>query len=302
MNIVSSSDDRLAQFIPVQLASIGVNLKDISVDFYLLYHNISPLKLKAIRKSVQRFPNINLHCVHIANLSPYRLLADFGGGWPPETYFSLECHKYLPETADRAFFIDAGDIIFLGCPTDYNSDFEGASLIVAQTREPYKDAPINRKLLKTKAGLFFVAQGYFDSGAYLINLKKFRDLNLSIDSFINLARSMPNQFTAKMRPNIGSKYFGDEGLLSTAFIGDMKFSNAGRGLGYRPFNFRLEMFDEAVLYFGQQSIPDYSPVVIHFAGVPKPWTMPDSSILKPAQIPYFNVWNSLASESLTHEP
>jgi lipopolysaccharide biosynthesis glycosyltransferase len=298
MNIVTSSDDRLAAYIPVQLVSIGVNVGDIPVDFYLLYHTISPLKLNAIQKSAERFQNIHLHCVPITDIAPYRLLADFGGGWPPETYFSVECHKYLPKTADRAFFIDAGDILFLGYPAEYDADFEGASLMAAQTRTLPGDTPIDRKLLKTKAGLFFVAQGYFDSGAYLINLEKFRTLNLSMDSFVHLAQSMPSQFTADMRPNIGSKYFGDEGLLSTAFLGDIKFSNVGRGLGFRPFNFRLEMFEDPAFYFGRQAVPDYSPAVIHFAGVPKPWTFPDPPILKPAVIPYFDLWNALASKIL----
>ena len=99
-------------------------------------------------------------------------------------------------------------------------------------------------------------------------------------------------------------YFGDQGLLSAAFIGNMKhygYMQDSGGAWYCPYNFCLGYYD----YFACK--PDYQPVIVHFAGVPfKPWkanypifpkrfkteggTLRELSELKPVQLEYYFLW------------
>ncbi len=62
-------------------------------------------------------------------------------------------------------------------------------------------------------------------------------------------------------------YFGDQGLMSAAFVDDVKFYDYPRirDLWYMPYNFCLWYYDR------KNEKPKYQPAIIHFAGAFKPW-------------------------------
>ena len=100
-----------------------------------------------------------------------------------------------------------------------------------------------------------------------------------------------------------SVYFGDQGLLSAAFVGELKYYGYPeiRDRWYNPYNFCIGYYDQV------DQKPDYEPAIIHFAGVPfKPWKASypifperfsraggetrELSELKPLQVEYYFLW------------
>ena len=87
-------------------------------------------------------------------------------------------------------------------------------------------------------------------------------------------------------PDALNIYWGDQGFLSAAFVGDIhlyKYPEV-QNLWYMPYNFCLWYYDRVNI------MPSYTPAIIHFAGAIKPWKMK-----YPIQIERFIVPNEVHS-------
>ncbi|MDR1589341.1 MAG: hypothetical protein LBS51_04030 [Oscillospiraceae bacterium] len=210
---------------------------------------------------------IDFHEVVIEHTAPFVELAAHGGGWAYEAYFSLCCHEYLPADVDRILYIDAGDVIIDGDISEYYfGDFEGKSLIATIGR--FKDngaggpGVLDRNDMNDDRQLAAIKRGVLNSGSYVINVNQFRADQLTIDDFIYVSRVLCERF-----PEEHQVYFGDQGLISVAFLGDIRYFAYPeiKNLWYMPYNFCLWFFD-------RMDEPWYSPKILHFAGVSfKPW-------------------------------
>ncbi|OON90189.1 MAG: hypothetical protein ATN32_04540 [Candidatus Epulonipiscium fishelsonii] len=192
INIMTSCDENLIEYVFVQLKSIQWNLKDTQIDFYLFYHNICEDTLNKMEKYADYFSNVNFTRVYIENIEPYEELVNLSVNqtWPVEAYFTLECQKYLPETIDRILYIEAGDVIFMRDIDEYyNQDFLDKHLIASPAvyntaRENllfYSEDLMNEKYLDK-----ILYRGVFNSGSYIINVKKFRQENISLSSYLDV--------------------------------------------------------------------------------------------------------------------
>lgn len=125
-----------------------------------------------------------------------------------------------------------------------------------------------------------------------------KDYNFGLSEFNS---TTTNNF--RKRKNI---FWGDQGLLSAAFVGDVwgyEFPEI-RDLWHMPYNFCLWYYDR------KNEKPDYIPAIIHYAGTAfKPWKGKypiylerfqkendrlDLSALKLGQAEYYYLWHELA--------
>ena len=112
-----------------------------------------------------------------------------------------------------------------------------------------------------------ITRGVFNSGSYIMNLKLMRQIGFSEKDYLAFAETL-----AQLKKVIAIKeheyaYWGDQGFLSAFFLGKIKYCGypAITNLWYMPFNFCLWYYDR------MDKAPWYTPVIIHFAGAPKPW-------------------------------
>lgn len=266
-HIITSCDEKPLDRITVLIYSISLNLKDAYTDFYVLCRKPYEEKFKMLSELCSKLGNIAFHYIIIENPELYDELGKNGGGWCGEAYFSFCAHNAdeLKDT-DRVLYLDAGDVIVTGDISDfYNCDFQGKSLIVHGIR--YKE--VDNKLVyfdrDDMQGKYFpsVARGIFNSGSYVMNLKKMREDGLSINDYLYLKNVLAETFGRENK----KIYFGDQGLLSIAFTGDIYTYNYEnlRFAGYMPYNFCMWYYDNLHVK------PDYAPAVVHFAGSFKPW-------------------------------
>lgn len=175
----------------------------------------------------------------------------------------------LPDTVQRVLYIDAGDILILGDISPYyNCSFEDNMLIVTgvsykkrqNTLMPYTADDLG----DWNIALPRILRGLFNSGSYMMNLEKMRQENINLNDFRLLAEKIH-----EIQNDFGSNsYFGDQGLLSAAFVGNIKYYDFERiqDIWHMPYN-------HLIWYFGQKSQkPNYTPIIVHFTGVAfKPW-------------------------------
>ena len=156
--------------------------------------------------------------------------------------------------------------------------------------------------LLTPSYLKAVCRGVFNSGSYMLNLEKIRREAVPIENFIEYAKTL-NQINSSNE----FAYFGDQGLLSAAYVGDIKYFGypESADIWRMPYNFCMWYFDQ------KREKPDYKPQILHYAATAfKPWCgkypiylenfqeSPDKlrslSELKLGQAEYFYEWLAYA--------
>jgi len=268
-NIMTSCDEKLLKQLPVLLFSISRNLENAKIDFYFLHRGISTKKLKMLYDFCAQLKNICFHDIQVPDVELYDELAKYGGGWAGEAYYSLCAHLLLPDSVDRVLYLDAGDTLILhDIDPYYNEDFEGKSLICTAIRYKFnaerKPVALDKDdLEKIEEALPEILRGIFNSGSYVMNLEQMRKDGMTINDYLYLVQVL--------RGILGEEnkkiYWGDQGLLSAAFIGDVKYYGYPEivDIWYMPYNFCVWYYDKV------NEKPQYVPRILHFAGGFKPW-------------------------------
>ena len=267
INIMTSCDDNLAKYILPQIASINENLDKYDVRFYLVHTRVRQENVELIKEYTVNQTHITFYEIKINENIPFyeSLVASGGGQWPCEAYFTLRVQDYMPDDVDRVMYIDAGDVIINGDIAPYYfGEFNDRSIIA--TPLGFKTNPVtNEKELFTNDDVLTVSNGsLFNSGSYILNVEKFRKNGYTIDDYLYLA-DLLNKNT---KPG-SMAFFGDQGFLAAAFVGDVKFFAYPeiKDPSYMPYNFRSS-------YWGLfKNEPSYTPVVLHYAIISKPWVV-----------------------------
>jgi len=294
INIMSSCDENYAKYVPIQLYSISDSLnakEETDVHFWLFHSRVKEETIEHLRAYSDAI-EINFHDVCIAETEPYAQVTSKGGGWCHEAYFSLKSHRYLPTEVKRILYIDAADVLITGNIDGYYfADFDGCSLLVTCSR--FKSGPDGSLLIHESADLGDdelrpgILRGLFNSGSYMINVEKMRRENMSINDFIYLKNEL-----SKIYPDKNDIYFGDQGLIAAAFVGDIKyFGYPGiKNIWYMPYNFCMWFFDRSTEICGGN--PWYIPRILHYCGNIKPWllTRENEKELKPGQYPFYRIY------------
>ena len=299
---MSSCDENYAKLLPVQLLSIADNLiftrLNYVIHFYLFYSRVSPETIEYLNKYCD-YLGIVFHKILISDARPYEELASNGGvasksgWWPHEAYFTVECHKYLPPRVNRILYIDAADVLILADIGEYYFDsFDDCSLIATCARYKSDFSIFEKSDLGVNWYRAGILRGLFNSGSYVVNIKKMRRENLTVGDYIALKNAL-----AGIYPEKDEIYFGDQGLLSAAFAGDIKYFAYPeiKDVYYQPYNFCMWFFDRQNQTDGKN--PQYAPAVLHFAGGVKPWTLTNENEkdLKPGQRPFYEIYRFYAS-------
>lgn len=90
-----------------------------------------------------------------------------------------------------------------------------------------------------------------------MNLDKMRRDAYRIEEYVRLARQLE-----QLSPRQNRAFLGDQGLLSAAYVGDVKYYGFPDtvDLWYMPYDFCMWYFDR------MKTKPYYRPGIIHYAG------------------------------------
>ena len=304
-NIVTSSDNTLIPQMAVSLTAMAKNLQNDFIDFYFLHSQVSPENIRMLTALCNGYGNISFHEIRVFDPESYDTFVQ-AGRWYRETYYPLCVHQLLPDSIDRVLYLDAGDtLVVVDIAPYYTCDFEDNFLRVTGQKYMLENGMPELFSLDDLIGredyLEGILEGVFNSGSYMINLKKMREEGIDISYYYKFMEQLCRR---KQSPEKEAPvYFGDQGLLSAVFIGKLKYYGYPQiyDVFYNPYNFCIGCYD----FIDQK--PEYQPSVLHFAGVPfKPWkanypvfperfqrsggTLRELAELKPQQVEYYFLW------------
>lgn len=219
-NIMTSSDGNLFRQIKILLYSIGENLKDADVDFYFFHRGID---VEDISNFAAQINNVTFYDAAVKKAEIYDQIAGYGGSWAGEAYYSLCAYRYLPESVDRILYVDAGDVMIVNDKAPfYYDDFKDNLIIASNIREYSKDGqPViffNESDIMVEEYRNKILESTFNSGSYMINVKKFRDTQLDEEDYLEMAKYL---YHIQGMPDC--TYFGDQGFMSACFLGDIRY-------------------------------------------------------------------------------
>jgi hypothetical protein len=282
MNLCTSCDDGLAELILPQLESLSATNSRYDISFYLFHTTVSDENIKLISDYSKKC-GISFFEVKITDTAPFELLASHGGRWPKEAYYYMGLQDLLPPDMDRIMYIDAADNYMNGdLGRYYFSDFNGKSITsymyqcwIGKGEEGYMIREFKSEDLENPDLMNMICRGAIFGSSIVFNLEKIRQGGLRTSDFVELAKTLVITLRAK------KAYFGDQGLMSVAYLEDMNLygfpetisfrldeNGVEKGLAYylAPYCFTVAAIAHKDISFA------YEPVVIHFDFPEwKPW-------------------------------
>ncbi|MFZ7129918.1 glycosyltransferase family 8 protein [Avibacterium avium] len=242
MNILLQSDNNYA----THLLCLIKQIKNDDVNFYIFDLGISD-KIKSKISSLST-DKINIQYIPI-NKQKFEMLPKTIDYISIATYARLKACEYLPKNIDKILYLDIDVIVSGSLKPLWDTDIEEYSIGACI------DSYIEFKKPQYKRSISLEdEQFYFNAGVLLINLKKWRTLNV-----FNKAIEIAEKYK-------GTLYYQDQDILNIIFKNQVKYLDC-------RFNFMPTLVDrikkKAVLNPLEKTT---MPILIsHFCGETKPW-------------------------------
>lgn len=246
MNILLTINNAFYRQAIVLLQSI-IDNNNAAIHVYIVHSGLQENEIQAIQNYCSR-NNIILSMI-LQNDALFDGLR-MSGPFPHEVYYRILAHEYLPKTEDRVLYLDT-DIICNGSIEElYQMDFESNYLIACAQEDAYWQDP---NYIQKHWDNVTAARGkYFNNGVLLMNCRRFRDDNITIDTYLEGVKSMiPN-------------YVFDQGLFNYLFARETKL------IPEKDYNYR---YGKVFLQSPDKSdvTPNLQAKIIHFAGEISPY-------------------------------
>ena len=236
MNIFISADDKYIEPAQVMLTSFFKNNSSETHTIYFMHRNTKQSNIEKLECIVKSF-----NCEFVPLQITPDNFKDFTATdrCPIEIYFRLSIPTLLPETEERALWLDVDLVVNKSLVDFYNQDFEGNAFVAC--RDTYAKEEHVKNL-----GLTSCAE-YINSGVILFNLPVMRET--SINDYYD--------FFVKNEQVID---FPDQDILNCVFENRIKISDSN-------------YYNVQVLDWRYNDDYDLNKVsIIHFVGPFKPWT------------------------------
>lgn len=237
LNVFFAIDKRYVQHFTVAATSLLENNKDLRISIYVL-HDIDDLSV--MDKSLSFFKEKygqELHLIHVGDVdfSKFRL-TDF---YPKSTYYRLLLANLIPADVNAGLFLDS-DLIVTGSLKPLAEIDIAKYYICAASEASVAD---NAERLNK---LGFPNKSYFNAGVILVNLKKWREENLTQKFF-----SIVNNYSEHLE-------WVDQDVLNMCFANNW------------------HQFDSTFNAIHMIRKRETTPVIVHYASYSKPWNYVDT--------------------------
>jgi glycosyltransferase involved in cell wall biosynthesis len=225
--IFLSADNNYAPFVATTIASICFHTKAV-VNFYVLDGGISEFNERRIKSLKKRFTGFTVEFIQIHNeiFKGFRVISPFS----LSAYYRFLI-PHFKQNLNKVIYLDV-DVIALGDISElYNEKLEGYSLAAvpdttgsAASREKCKSA------MRLSAG-----HTYFNSGVLLIDLKKWRENNTTLDLF-DTEKLFRNKLTWPDQDVLNKHFDRNYKVLDTKYNVMTNSGQQGENIIIRHFN------------------------------------------------------------------
>lgn len=241
MNIAFSSDNNYAPYLAVSILSVLKNNSKSEICFYILDFGIDNNNKEIIAKIV---------CNHGKSIKFISVDKDEFANFPITinyislaTYARLNITQYVPDV-DKLLYIDV-DTLTNGSLNDlWNTDIEQYSL--AACKDFFIE--IEQADYKAKIGL---ENHYFNAGVLLINMQRWRELNV-----LEMSLTWLNKYKDIIK-------YQDQDILNGIFKNDVQFINT---------RFNFTPFESGYIKYQKEREIQFPAVIYHYPGQDKFWS------------------------------
>jgi lipopolysaccharide biosynthesis glycosyltransferase len=246
-------DNSFAPHLGVLLQSIAMTSPQQNIKFHVLSNDLSLDSSEKLKKTtLDTNAHIIFHQIDDVQISKLSISSEFSERLSQVTYFRLLLPSVLADTADKILFLDADMLVLDSLEPLFSVDLRGAAVAVVEDFMNHG----------TKHCWDLGLQGavYFNAGMLLIDIKRWRELNISEQCFALLEE--------------GHDWpFNDQDVLNIVLEKQCLFLEP-------KWNWQLNV----------KRLATVTPTIIHYNGAEKPWH--HSSIL-----PYTARYLSMKSRS-----
>lgn len=257
MNIVYATDNNYAVYTGISMASLmdnNKNMKDMC--FYILDNGIEEENIKKLKLLCDRYHRD----IVFVKVDDYTKHIDFQvdtHGFNPIVVVRLILTHYLPESVDKVLYIDGDTLVIDNLQELEDLDLEGYD--VGAVPELYMPP------FKKKESIGFEKnETYYNAGILLINLKRWRELDLQ------------KTFLGYYKKHNNTLLYNDQDVINACCKGKIytlpQWYNMSTNFCFFPRYFvkRIQpayIFDPKTEYRQRTK----HPVIIHYMGDERPW-------------------------------
>ena len=244
-HIALATDDNYAAHCATTMMSIVENTSE-KIQFHILHSGLSSTIMHRIESS---FIDKNC-CINFINMSKYDFSEHFDltiDYISMATYYRLLLPNLLP-TVDICLYIDCDTIVLDDITKLMNVDIsKNKDLVAAAIEDEQSISNSTRLHLKN----------YFNAGVLLLHLKRLRNRHY-VTKFFEIAEKCKDDII-----------YQDQDILNIAFDKKVKFCD----IKWNAMNtvFHTDIFADASYSVSSERKARYSPSILHFNGVEKPW-------------------------------
>lgn len=172
MNILTALNRKYIPYTAIMLASLGINEKE-HVDAYLLNSELTSEDMEDIRKALSAY-DIEVHSIAV-DRQKFSDRLPHNAQWSIETYYRLMMLELLPDSVDRALYLDGDMVINKSLSELYHAEFEDAEIIACDDKSglntPESYGPKHNEMFKEA---YENGYRYFNAGVMLLNIEEMR--------------------------------------------------------------------------------------------------------------------------------
>lgn len=260
MNIVYASDERYAMVLGTAMESLYQHHREVSnVDVYILANQITEKSRSMLEKTGKNYGrNIQFVDVDESQFQSAGTQLD-GQRWGLAAFARLITPTLLPEL-DRILYLDCDTLVQRSLAPLWETELSEYSC--AAVAEPFSPGHKRNVRLKKK-------DVYFNSGVMLIDLKKWREMNVRV------------QFIECISRHRGHVPYVDQGVLNEVLNKEIKLLPAKYNVFTEYYDFSYEevkRYRRDVNVYSEDEIENAKkePCIIHFTSsflTPRPWVV-----------------------------
>lgn len=233
VNVVFTIDQKFLQHFSVAIVSLLENNRDLSFNIYVIHDIENRERLSQDIAFIEQRYGIKITLIYLDNsiFEHFRVSLHYSKA----VYFRLLFPEILPKDIDKALFLDS-DLVVTGSLKELvEYEFEPGEYLLA-----VDDAEVGSHIERLN-DMGFPVKRYFNAGVMFINLKAWRDDNVS-EKFIEMANKYMDQLA-----------WWDQDILNMYFYDGWKYMDNK----YNAIHLRKKL--------------NKVPVIVHYAGPSKPW-------------------------------
>lgn len=255
MTIILASDNNFVQHCCVTMTSVLVH--NPGVEFYLFTEGLSTENVNLLTKQVENY-NGTLHVCKIEHeqVKDFPMPSYMSSHISIATYYRLFAARILPKSIEKVIYLDCDIVVRDSLQVLWNTDLDHYALAAVYQSHEQSEGDEYGPRAYTRLAIP-AEDGYFNAGVLLMNLKYWRENNVT-ERLFKFIKEHYNLIHAHDQDTLNAVLHKETQALNPTWNYRECFMN---GENYT--------YPTKVNYSEQ---PKY-PIVIHFVSKPKPWEL-----------------------------